>query len=239
MHNHTKARRGYAICTAPRSGSNLLCQWLASTGVLGRPLEYFNGPARRVLDDPAYPDDRVAQVEWIRTKSATPNGLYGVKLFSDNRTLVSPVGEQTPVLPVHTYIYLERRDRLGQAMSWVRALQTQQYRSTQPVQEPARYDGAAIRDRLRAINVEHENWSAFFRQHALQPLCLYYEDAMHDPQSVVDRIASCFHLGSRALINHAAIDLKIQRDGTTAEWRARYLREFGEPSDRSRLGQAS
>ncbi|MGP8122502.1 MAG: Stf0 family sulfotransferase [Xanthobacteraceae bacterium] len=38
------ADRGYAICTMPRSGSNFLCQLLASSGCLGRPLEYFNGP---------------------------------------------------------------------------------------------------------------------------------------------------------------------------------------------------
>ena len=51
------AVRGYAICTAPRSGSNFLCQLLAGTGLLGRPLEYFNGPGRRYFDDPSYPDD--------------------------------------------------------------------------------------------------------------------------------------------------------------------------------------
>lgn len=36
--------RGFAICTAPRSGSNFLSQLVASTGQLGRPREYFNGP---------------------------------------------------------------------------------------------------------------------------------------------------------------------------------------------------
>ena len=30
--------RGFAICTTPRSGSNLFSQFLTSTGVLGRPL---------------------------------------------------------------------------------------------------------------------------------------------------------------------------------------------------------
>ncbi|TPL71848.1 hypothetical protein FJ941_28635 [Mesorhizobium sp. B2-3-13] len=41
--------RGYSICTSPRSGSNFLCQHLSSTGVLGHPLEYFNGRGRRFL----------------------------------------------------------------------------------------------------------------------------------------------------------------------------------------------
>ena len=71
------------ICTTPRSGSNYLSQILESTGVLGRPREYFNGPARRVLDDPSYPDDVEAQIERILTDGATANGVYALKLFPD------------------------------------------------------------------------------------------------------------------------------------------------------------
>jgi LPS sulfotransferase NodH len=48
--------KGYAICATPRSGSNFLSQLLESTGRLGRPLEYFNGPARRELTWPDYPE---------------------------------------------------------------------------------------------------------------------------------------------------------------------------------------
>ena len=36
------ADRGYTICANGRSGSNLLCQYLSSTGLLGHPLEFFN-----------------------------------------------------------------------------------------------------------------------------------------------------------------------------------------------------
>ena len=39
--------RGYAICTEPRSGSVFLCRLLRSTGVLGKPTEYFNADAVR------------------------------------------------------------------------------------------------------------------------------------------------------------------------------------------------
>jgi LPS sulfotransferase NodH len=40
-------KRGYAICTSARSGSNWLCYLLSSTGQLGHPREYFNVEARR------------------------------------------------------------------------------------------------------------------------------------------------------------------------------------------------
>lgn len=221
------APRGYAICTAARSGSNLLCQWLASTGMLGRPLEYFNAPGRRALDDPNYPDDRGAQIDWI-LGTATPNGVHGVKLFSGDQQLVSPSTDQTTRLPVCFYVYLERRDRLGQAISWVRAIQTQQYRSTQPIRGSISYDGAAIRQRLDAIDREHQLWSDFFCRHRLQPLCLVYEDALENPQGAVDRIAAGLDLIERAVIDHSTVDLAIQRDASTAEWRTRYLVEAGQ-----------
>jgi LPS sulfotransferase NodH len=75
------ADRGYAICTSGRSGSNLLCQYLSSTGVLGNPLEYFNGSGRRLLGYPEYPDEPSRQIDWILTAGATPNGIYGLKVF--------------------------------------------------------------------------------------------------------------------------------------------------------------
>jgi len=64
-------RRGYAICTHPRAGSNLLCQYLASTDRLGYPLEYFNGPGRRALGMPDFPDDPPHQAELILRRGAT------------------------------------------------------------------------------------------------------------------------------------------------------------------------
>ena len=58
---------GYAICTAPRSGINYLGQLLESTGVLGRPREYFNAQGRRNVDDPTFPDDPREQIQRVKT----------------------------------------------------------------------------------------------------------------------------------------------------------------------------
>jgi LPS sulfotransferase NodH len=78
--------RGYTICTTPRTGSNFLCELLSSTGVLGRPREYFNGAGRRLHDDPTYPDDPAGQFRRILTMGATPNGVYGLKVFPISTT---------------------------------------------------------------------------------------------------------------------------------------------------------
>ena len=111
--------RGYAICTVPRSGSNFLCQLLTSTGRLGRPLEWFNGPARRTLDHPGYPDDPEAQIAAILDLGRTANGVYGVKLFPNQFAEVEHT-RWTERLPNLQYIHLRRNDLLASALSWAR-----------------------------------------------------------------------------------------------------------------------
>jgi LPS sulfotransferase NodH len=106
------ANRGYAICTSGRSGSNLLCQYLSSTGVLGYPLEYFNGSGRRRLGYPAYPDDPSQQTGWILTEGATPNGIYGLKIIPAQAELIEKSIRWTELLPNLRFVLLKRRDIL-------------------------------------------------------------------------------------------------------------------------------
>ncbi|HEY2333050.1 MAG TPA: Stf0 family sulfotransferase [Acidimicrobiales bacterium] len=76
----------YFVVGSPRSGSSLLVEALASTGVLGRPQEYFwrlqePGLARRLGLPP--PDDTNYEryLAAARRDGATPNGVFGAKLF--------------------------------------------------------------------------------------------------------------------------------------------------------------
>ena len=218
-------KRGYAICTAPRSGSNLFGQYLASTDKLGKPLEYFNTNARRTLDDPAYPDVPRLQIGRILTMGMTRNGVYGVKVFASQDAEVVRTIDWTRELPSLSYIYLERRDRLGQALSWARAVQTSQYRSTQPRIGTAAYDGPFIRRQLDAINFEYAQWSAYFCRKQIRPLKVIYEDLILEPQKYIDQVAGLVGVHPPPRVAPERIDLAIQRDATTEAWRERFLRE--------------
>src|SRR5947207_4881575 len=144
MPEHGLGLRGYVICTAPRSGSNWLCELLSRTGVLGRPLEYLNGFARRQLDDPCYPDDPREQVARILTMGRTLNGVYGLKMFASQFKQVAGSIKLSRDLPDLRFIFLRRQDVLGQAISWVRGLQNNQWRSTQKPVGTISYDGPMI-----------------------------------------------------------------------------------------------
>jgi LPS sulfotransferase NodH len=120
------------------------------------------GPGRRELGLPDFPDAPELQMEAILRLGATPNGVYAVKLFASQFAAFSGRLRWMDLLPNLHFVYLTRDDLLGQAISWARALQTEQYRSTQPAKRPAVYDADLIRSQLTAIVRERAQRETLF-----------------------------------------------------------------------------
>jgi LPS sulfotransferase NodH len=218
--------RGYVIAATPRSGSNFLGQALASTGVLGRPLEYFNAPGRRALEAPDFPDAVADQVQWILTRGATANGVYALKAFPDQFSAALRQVDLFAHLPGLQFVRLVRRDLLGQAISWARALQTQQYRSTQTPMSAPRYDGRLIAKLMVDIACANVSWAVYLARTGIEAPILFYEDVEADPAGAVQQIAARVEVDG-ARIDPALVDLKRQRDAESEAWRARYIAEQG------------
>lgn len=216
------AERGYVICSEHRSGSTLLCQWLDSTGVLGHPIEYFakTESAVAIERDPSL-------LAGVLASATTANGVYGVKLFSQqfDNTMKARWLER---LPRARFIYLERRDLLGQAISLVRAMQTRQYVAGQAARAPARYDSRAIRRQLRRLAEANARWRLYFARNGIEVLWLAYEDMVRDPAATVRAVAAHVGVAEPAVIDPRAIGVTVQRDAVSAEWRARFLAEAGD-----------
>lgn len=225
---HRQVMRGYAICTAPRSGSNFLSQLLASTGLLGKPLEYFNGPGRRFFDDPGYPDDPHEQMHRILTMGVTNNSVYALKLFAHQHDWISRQVRWTEHLPDLRYVYLTRRDLLGQAISWSRASQTGQFRHSQRSKSQPVYDPASISMLLSRIVTEYARWEVYFARNAIAPLRLVYEDVVTAPQVSVNAVASLLSLAEMAPVDLNHVGVIVQRDSINEDWRRRFIIDYGD-----------
>lgn len=225
--NKAADQRGYAICTVPRSGSNFVGQVLASTGMLGRPLEYFNGPGRRHFDDPTYPDEPEQQIGRILSNGATPNGIYALKLFPFQLDAVQEKISWTKLLPELHFVFLVRRDLLGQALSWSRAIQTVQYRHNQKPQANPNYDASHIMKCLHDIARLNARWEVYFAANGISPLKLVYEDILADPQDGVDAVARLVGLQTSPPVDMAKITLQRQSDELSGQWRQQFLLEAG------------
>jgi len=221
------ADRGYMICATPRSGSNYLCQLLASTGQLGKPLEYFNTGSRRRHTDPEYPKDRRAQIDIIRSIGATPNGLYAVKVLPLQYCRVRKRVDLLRELPNLKFVRLRRRDLIGQAISLSRARQTGQIMASNRPRTKPIYDPRDIKNCIRALQARESIWDQVMREAGTQPLTLDYEDVMRDPQAAVDQVATLMGLAASPPINPVLVRVTVQRDRETEAWRQRFLADTG------------
>lgn len=219
--------RGYLICATPRSGSNYLCELLASTGQLGKPAEYFNTVGRRRYLDPNYPKHPRAQVEIIRSTGATPNGIFAAKIMPLQYRRACKRVDLLQALPNLKFLRLRRRDLLGQAISMARAQQSGQFMSSQQMRQTPVYDVQRIRDCIGAVGVMEATWDELMRELGVRPLALDYEDVVRDPQAAVDRVATLMGLVALPPINPALVQVKVQRDRESDEWRQRFLADTG------------
>jgi trehalose 2-sulfotransferase len=219
---------GYMICTTPRSGSNYLCQLLASTGQLGSPLEYFNTLGRRKHTDPKYPKDPRAQIDIIRSTGATPNGIYAVKVMPLQYYRVDKAVDLFHELPNLKFVRLRRGDLLGQAISVSRVQQTGQFRGSDRARAKPIYDAEDIRSCIRAAQARESIWDHVMLEFGVQPLTFEYEDIMRDPQAAVDQVAALMGLAASPPINPALVRVTVQRDHETEAWRQRFLADADE-----------
>jgi LPS sulfotransferase NodH len=215
--------RGYAICGEARSGSIFLCHLLRSTGLLGRPTEFFHDAAvaREVVRSPEGTLARLVEA------ATTPNGVYGLKVFTRHFEQVA-AARWAERLPRLSFVSLTRADVLGQAISLARAVQTGQYKRDDPGQSAPRYDAALIADCLARIVYGQARWESWFARNGIAPLRLVYERAVEAPQEAVDAIARLVGLDGPAPIDLSQVEVRVQRDAATLEWRERFVREKGD-----------
>jgi LPS sulfotransferase NodH len=151
--------------------------------------------------------------------------VYGLKIFPYQHDEISARVRWSEALPGLHFVHFERRDLLGQAISWCRAEQTSQYRSSQPTRAQAFFVAEEIERCLRAIVREQGRWHQFFARNAVQPLRFVYEDLISAPQAAAEAVAELLKIQEQPCINVARIDVVVQRDTISEEWRARFVPE--------------
>lgn len=194
--------RSYVICATPRTGSWLLCGLLHSTGVAGRPHEWFLDAMEEVNGRAWAARDFAHYVELATAAGTTPNGVFGMKVMWDYqerllarlRVLGGVDGSDRAVLercfPQPRFVWLRREDVRAQAESWARAVQTGVWAHwDEPCGAPAHAPEqvAALAGAAR----EHDAaWGRWFAGQGIEPLVVRYEDLAADPSGVAAEVAA-------------------------------------------------
>jgi len=236
--------RSFFVCATPQSGSSLLSEALEFTMIAGRPREYF---------EPAYEKDWCARlgvsadtqyVEKFLAAGTTPNGVFGAKvhwhqfvhLRAKLRLIQGGVASDLELLrrtfPDLKYVFLTRRDRIRQAVSYDRAIRSGVWWSVSanaypqtsvPPSAPAPlFAFEKIDDWVTRLTEFESNWRRYFKRIGVEPFEVAYEDLVENHESTVHAILRYLDLPISEARSIAPPRLRKQADEVTEEWVQRY-----------------
>tara|TARA_B110000037_G_scaffold184992_2_gene214184 strand:+ start:2976 stop:4409 length:1434 start_codon:yes stop_codon:yes gene_type:complete len=137
----------------------------------------------------------------VQEAEQTPNGVFGIKLMlADLAKLPSLTakGEIDPykalkeVFPQPYFIRIHRRNRLQQAVSFAKALQSNKWSNTQKNRrldaDTLFFSYSSIFKYLQTIEAEEAAWAAFFEENKIPSFEVCYEEFISDYVGTVEKV---------------------------------------------------
>lgn len=244
----------YVICTSPRSGSTLLCKLLAATRVAGRPGSHFHGTdfSKWLAAYDITPEPNLSELDLLRLvfakgieRGRNQSGPFALRMQSHSlRFFLEKLALLYPDLPSDVarieaafgktlFVYLDRDNKIEQAVSWVKAQQTGLWHvapdgtELERLSEPKdpNYNGTAIFEAYRQFEADKLLWEDWFQQQGIAPVALSYEELSAAPTQYLAVI-----LGKLGLDPSIAKDIKPGvaklADETNRDWVDHFQRDF-------------
>jgi trehalose 2-sulfotransferase len=233
---------------------------LRRSGLPRRPREYFDPERhpniverlafREMLEGAPkpnplwHPDTYDQYLAWALQEGTTPNGVFGAKLMwgylGDFGELLRGIdgmgGRPLPELlarafPGLRYVQITRRDKVRQAVSLWKAVQTQKWQrdaaadggeSGERLPEPV-FSFRAINYLIRQLTAHDASWDAYFLGLGYEPLKVTYEELAESTDAVVRNVLDHLGVVAPADLQIGAPRLSVQADETSERWVARVL----------------
>ena len=255
-----KHTQSYIICSTPRSGSTLLCDLLADTGVAGRPDSFFRRQSipwwahHFNVSIAGWADEHEFDQLYLSAVHQQGSGrtqFFGMRLMwesvgdlskrlrslypglaSDNASFRSAFGQPF-------YVYLSREDKVAQAVSRLRAEQTglwhvaadgTERERLKPGQAPD-YDAHGLAEQVVELEGQDAAWMNWFVRQRIQPMRITYEELSTEPQIALASVLSALGLDP-AIAETVEPRTSKLADNKSHEWVTRFRAETSnlEPS---------
>jgi LPS sulfotransferase NodH len=231
------------LCAVARSGSNLLADGLVQVRRAGRPGQYFlpQNEMRTALDHGIDPHAGfAAYTRALVSAAATANGVFGFKVmawylekFLARVRETGAFGDaSTPELamlrggfPGLQFIQILRRNKVRQAISKARALQTGLWKiqdGKEPMAE-AYFDPQLIARCIHDIEREEKVWANFFARTGAAPFRVEYEELCRDYEATIRAVLDFLKIRLPSRIKVSPPVTISQTDATSREWEERYF----------------
>ena len=166
--------------------------------------------------------------------NTTQNGVFGIKMhWNQYKRHMLDQGIDTTYwgVPVR-WVRIMRQNEIRQAISFVRASQSESWNSNMEVQREPVYDADAIISALARIADENTQWQKYFVDNNIAPLDITYEQLTRDMDATVRLVMS--HIDSHVDTVPAPLTKK-QSDVTSKEWAERFVLEHPEHAHRANV----
>jgi len=174
---------------------------------------------------------------WALDQGTTPNGVFGAKLMwgylGDFAGLLRGIeglaGLRVPqlfdaVFPELSYVQITRTDKVRQAVSLWKAVQTQAWRRDRdsdgahtPRVEPV-FSFRAINYLVRLLTAHDASWDAYFLGLGTEPLKVTYEELAEHPAPVVHRVLDHLAIDAPTPLDLGTPRLEAQTDELSEDW---------------------
>ena len=238
-----KPQISYVICAVQRSGSFLLCEALKNTGLAGFPEEYFlnvKGWEDHIWAHQHGVTSRQDYLNLVFKQGTSPNGVFGTKvMWNYFHIMLNSLSElpeyqeldaphlMASLFPNIHYIWIVRRDKVRQAVSWAKAGQTDVYawqKGEIPVskREPS-FDFEFI-DQLYNLVLEGEaGWQSFFEACGVKPFRVEYEELVDAYEPTALRILDYLNVSYPKNLVFGERKLQKQADALNEMWVQKYI----------------
>ena len=202
--------QSYRIWFSQRNGSTLLCKMLELTGIAGAPGEFFNVMENESLCEKYQVSTYEGLKHAIWSAGTRENGVFGMKhsmhrtryekIYVELKRLRNIPSDQViseeellgPFFPNCKHIFLTRRNKIRQAVSWWKAIQDNNWHmkpedtyAAAPGFYENKYDYEAIKHLFQEASLRECAMQDYFSKFRINPLTLVYEDMVTDMKGTV------------------------------------------------------
>ena len=229
----------YLLASVPRAGSTHFSHVLWRTGCLGAPLEYLNfDPGGPYAFAAASPEAQLELWRSVLRRRCSPNGVFGLKAFpmqlqqlelTNPALLAEVLATMLPRDRPRHIVYLRRRDRVAQAVSYARASMSGVWRKEQESGGAARlaYSQEQLEAAERGIAFQEDVWARMFHDLRVEPLVIWHEDVLVNPAGAASAVAEFVGVALDPEGAVAVPEIVKQSVGDASAWAERYARSRG------------
>ena len=241
-----KPKKSYRIWFSQRNGSTLLCKALADTGITGIPNEYItlmeSGSLCEKYKVQTYPELR----QKIWDLGTTPNGVFGIKHTmhtSINEKIITELKDLqgikrevaideeellSDIFPNCKHIYLTRRNKIRQAVSWWKAIKDNVWHLSSGQEQldeaefyEQHYDFAALSHLFNEATLRECAMQEYYAKYAIKSLTVVYEDFIGDFKNTIQQIVDFLEIPYDSL-NIPEMHFKKTATSNSEKWVQRF-----------------